>query len=1057
MPTSGNSCIPSACSGVVLAFALCAALASPPANAQSGPQAVRAGAPSRKVLSVAAYTRWRSIDGAQISGDGNWVAYTIRFTNMPVADARPVLHVLRLDTNQDVQVPNASGASFSSDSRWVVYQVDSSAAGRGGRGGGAGGPGTPVAGAAIPGNAAPGVVPAPTPNAPAPAGSGAPGPGGDSSAVGPGGANGRGATAPPPAPRRFELRELASGRTQAWAEMQSATFSPTASHLILRRRAPGAADALGRTAGLGAPGASPAPAAAPNAPRGADVVLHDLVTGRSQLLGSVGDIAFNKKGDLLAYTVDAAMRDGNGLFVIDVPSGRTDVLDNDARSYNRLAWSDDGNGLAVLKGREVDKMRERDNVLIAFADVRGARGDLEASAARLDPSRAAGFPAGWVISDRAPLTWSDDNKRVFLGAMPQKAAQDTSTRRRSADSVADVDVWRTNDERIQSMQMIRADADRNFTYREAFDVGSAKYVQLSDSTMRELEVSEDGRWAVGRDVRGYISDYKRPAADFYRVNTSTGARTLILKNQLTGQHVFGMSPAGRQFLYWKDGKFQSYDLDAGTTKTLGSGTSLSFVDAKFDHPGPRPSYGIAGYSTDGKAVVVQHDYDLWLFPLDGSTPAHNLTNGVGAKDDIRFRYVRTEPVDSAGAPVGPPGGRGGAARRAEREIDLSKPITLSAYGEYTKKAGFYQLADGKLKELAYDDAAYSNPTKAAKADRFLFTRQTFVEFPDLRVSGPAFRDSKRITDANPQQAEYVWGRRILFDFRNKDGMKLQGMLAIPDDYKAGERRPMLVNFYEKNSQNLNRYTPPSFLTGMGSSPIEAVSKGYITMIPDIFFHTGSSHSDMLDAVEAATRKVIEMGYADPRHIGVNGHSYGGEGAAFIGTRSRLFAAVGMGAGVTDLFSDFSQSWGWSYQVSGGSGANGNDYYLYGQGRWGVSPWDNPDLYHFESALTHVREATAPFLIMHGTADPTVSFSEGMNFYNALRYNGKNAILLAYPGEGHGLRGLANRRDLTTRFFQYFDHYLRGAPAPKWMGEGVPFLAKDLMREPALQQAGAALP
>ena len=35
----------------------------------------------------------------------------------------------------------------------------------------------------------------------------------------------------------------------------------------------------------------------------------------------------------------------------------------------------------------------------------------------------------------------------------------------------------------------------------------------------------------------------------------------------------------------------------------------------------------------------------------------------------------------------------------------------------------------------------------------------------------------------------------------------------------------------------------------------------------------------------------------------------------------------MGAGVTDLFSDFSQSWGWSYQVTGGSGQNGNDYYL----------------------------------------------------------------------------------------------------------------------------------
>ena len=96
---------------------------------------------------------------------------------------------------------------------------------------------------------------------------------------------------------------------------------------------------------------------------------------------------------------------------------------------------------------------------------------------------------------------------------------------------------------------------------------------------------------------------------------------------------------------------------------------------------------------------------------------------------------------------------------------------------------------------------------------------------------------------------------------------------------------MLVNFYEKNSQNLHRYNAPSYLTGMGSSPMQAVSEGYITMLPDVHFHTGSSHSDMLECVEAAMSKVIEMGYVDPKRIGINGHSYGGEGAAFIGTRS----------------------------------------------------------------------------------------------------------------------------------------------------------------------------
>jgi dipeptidyl aminopeptidase/acylaminoacyl peptidase len=259
---------------------------------------------------------------------------------------------------------------------------------------------------------------------------------------------------------------------------------------------------------------------------------------------------------------------------------------------------------------------------------------------------------------------------------------------------------------------------------------------------------------------------------------------------------------------------------------------------------------------------------------------------------------------------------------------------------------------------------------------------------------------------------------------------------------------MLVTFYEKNSQNLHRYPAPAYLSSMGSIPEQAVSDGYITMVPDVYFHTGASHSDMLEAVETATKKVIAMGYVDPKHIGINGHSYGGEGAAFIGTRSRLFAAVGMGAGVVDLYYDFNQNWGWSYQVTGGSGANGSDYYLYSQGREGASPWDKPEMYMFESALTHVREVTAPFLIMHGTADPTVAFTNGLAFYNALRYNGKKAVLLAYPGEGHHLDGMANRRDLTVRYFQFFDHFLKGAPAPEWWTKGVPFLEKQR------EQAGA---
>ncbi|MBK9241205.1 MAG: prolyl oligopeptidase family serine peptidase [Acidobacteria bacterium] len=640
----------------------------------------------------------------------------------------------------------------------------------------------------------------------------------------------------------------------------------------------------------------------------------------------MGDISFNRPGDLLAYTVDATVKDGNGLFVFDTRSGRITTLDNDAQSYNRLTWSDDGAALAVLKGADVEKMRERSNVLVAYRQCRPPS-VTPWGASDAGPRQGSGFPERLGCERSRPLAWSHDNKRVFFGIKEQVETADAATRR-STDDLANVDVWNSVDERIQSQQMIRAEVDRNFTFRTAFDVPAAKVIRLTDETMRELEVAQDGRWAVGRDTRGYIHDYKRPAADFYRVNTSTGERTLMFKNQLTGAHAFGISPDGRHFLYWKNNKFQGYELDAATTRTLGGSSAVSFVDMEFDHPGPKPSYGLAGYSERRQVSHRAASYDLWQFPLDGGAPK-NITNGVGSKGEVRFRYARTEPIDPLA--VGPRG-----------TIDLGKTLTLSAYGEYTKKAGFYELTpDGSLKEVVFEDAAFSTPAKAAKADTFLFTRQTFTEFPDLRVSGPNFKDAKKITDINPQQAEYQWGRRVLFDYKNRDGVRLQGILALPrrlqDGREAANDRDVLREELAEHAS----HSAPSYLTGMGSMPIQAVSQGYITMLPDIHFRTGSSHSDMLECVEAAVKKVIEMGYADPKRIGVHGHSYGGEGAAFIGTRSKMFAAVGMGAGVTDLTSDFSQSWGWTYQVNGGSGANGNDYYIYGQGRWGVSPGTIP--------------------------------------------------------------------------------------------------------------------
>ena len=951
----------------------------------------------KRALTIDDYPNWRSISGQQISDDGKWVAYGLRFNNRENDKTEPVLHILDLESGSEIEVEDATGAVFSKDSRWIAYDIDP-----GGGGGGRGGRGR----------------------------------GGEIDAGEHRQGGERGETEDEP--RRTELRNLATGDVRSWQDIQSFEFSASSSHLMLRRRPPEEEDGGGRGGGGGGAGGGRGNASNDDEPSGVDVVVHDLTTGRDQLLGSVGEISFSKEGDLLAYTVDAAVKESNGLFVLDLAEARMNALDNGAATYSRLTWNEDGTALAVLKGEQGEDTRERENVLIAFPDLRAALGGAGSTLAApvvLDPSTAAGAPEGWVVSERGAVTWSKDSTRVFFG-MKEQVEEPDEEPDEDDDEVANVDIWNTVDERVQSRQMRQANTDRNFAYRQAFDVADGTFVKLADETMRDLEVAPEGKWAIGRDARAYMSDYLPARADIYRIDTSTGERTRMIENQLIGAHLLGFSADGRYYLYWDSDQVKAYDLEAATGNILGGSTAPSFVNTEFDRAGPKPSYGIAGYAQDGSGVIMQHRYDLWLLPYDGSD-ARNLTNSYGADNEIRLRYINPVPDDEAGGG----GGRGGRGGRP-RKIDLSKPMTLSAYGQWTKQAGFYELDGNELTEIVYDDASFSTPRRAKDSETFLFTRQTFAEFPDLRVSGPDFADSREITDANPQQSEFTWGRRILFDFENNDGVRLQGILALPDDYVEGEKRPMIVTFYEKNSQNLHRYSSPSYMSGMGSSPIQAVSEGYITMLPDIHFRTGASHSDMLECVEAAVRKVIEMGYVDPERVAVTGHSYGGEGAAFIGVRSDMFAAVGMGAGVTDLYSDFNQNWGWTYNIDGGSGNNGHNYYLYGQGREAVTPWENPELYRSESAITHAPDAKQPFLIMHGTDDPTVAFQNGLGFYNALRLNGKTAILLAYPGEGHGLRRTPNRRDLTIRYFEFFNHYLKDAPAPEWMTKGVPFLDKD---------------
>jgi dipeptidyl aminopeptidase/acylaminoacyl peptidase len=797
-----------------------------------------------------------------------------------------------------------------------------------------------------------------------------------------------------PVPSKAQLMNLLTGEKIIWENVASFIFSKGSQFLAIKKT-------------------KSDPKAKFN---GTDLILHDLSRSSDLNLGNIDSFTFNKPGTQMAYTVSAADKAGNGLYLIDLGSGAIQTLDNGNADYTHLTWDTEGTALAVLKGTQSKEFTQKDNILVAFVGLN----DDHSTRIEYDPSQDTDFPEGMVISEktasqsrsrrgqstRGALFWSEDNTLIFCGIKEQEKVPEK--KKEDENPAADVDIWHWEDEVIQSVQMKRAARDRNFTYRSVYSWKDKKFLQLTDEKMRTISISQNAKWGIGRDDKAYISDWKEEQADYYRVNTYTNERTLMFKGQ---KRVLGLSPDSNHYLFWKDGHIWDYVIESGKIVNLTENAPVSFIREDYDHPGTKPPYGITGWTKDKRSVILTHKYDLWLQPFDGSTPT-NLTSGIGTKDDIRFRYVQTDPE--------------------EKCIDLSKPVILSAFGQWTKKSGFYTLKKGKLEKNVYEDKYYGRLTKAKKADRYLYTIETPRDFPNYYISDHTFLNPKHITDANPSMSEYKWGYNILIEYTNKGGKRLQGVLSVPDDYKEDQKLPMLVDFYEKNSQNLNRFSRMIYR----DTPMfyKYVSNGYLVLLPDIHFNTRTTHSDMLDCVEAAVKKVIEMGYADPKSVGLHGHSFSGQGSALIAGRSKMFAAIVAGAAATDLVADFNQLWK-------SSGTNQHRYDTYGQGRFGTNPFDDLELYINESAVFQARTMDTPLLLLHGTADGSVEWLQAVEFYNALRFNGKNVILVSYPGQGHHATKLENKIDFQVRMEQFYDHYLRGKPAPDWMVKGIPFLKK----------------
>jgi len=768
-----------------------------------------------------------------------------------------------------------------------------------------------------------------------------------------------------------------------------------------------------------APGPAAGATATPKKEFGTELVLRDLAAGSQRSFEDALDCSFARDGQILLYTVSSKVETENGLYAVTPGTAAAPAaLLAGKGKYSKLTW-DRAQAQAVIVS-DRDDVAAKQPKSKPYLWTRGT-----ASAVEIVRATTTGPAEGLVFTDKGPLSFSRDGKNLFLPAAPPPKPPRSAASAPPDEEKVTADLWRWNDDYVQPIQKVRAARERNRTYPGVLDLATRRYTQLADPALATVTLSDDGLRALGSDDRAYrkLTDFDGRYADYALVDPATGTRRTVLKQQRSEGAPPQWSPDGQWAAYFQDKHWHVLNTADGTTRNLTAALRVGLHNEDNDLPSPPAAYGSAGWTKDSRSLLVYDRYDVWQVFPDGRT-AINLTAGHGRATKVTLRVQRTEPVEEDDD---------------ERGIDPAKPLVLRGESEETRASGFFRtdFAAAATKtapqRLLWDDQSFRYVGRAQDADVLLVTASRFDTFPDVHTTDASFGKLARVTDGAAQQKPFLWGRSELVKFKGLGGKPLQAALYKPANFDPKKKYPMIVYIYERLSQTVNEFVAPRPTQNVNFSLY--TSNGYLVLTPDIIYKTGEPGQSALKCVLPAIDAVAKQGYVDENAIGIQGHSWGGYQIAYMVTQTNRFRAAEAGAPVGNMTSAYSG-------IRWGTGLPRQFQYEKTQSRLGRSLQEAPQLYLDNSPVFQIEKVHTPLLLLHNDNDDAVPWQQGIELFLALRRHDKPAWLWSYNGEFHGLRRRADQKDFGKRMHQFFDHFLKGAPAPEWMEKGIPYLERD---------------
>ena len=745
-----------------------------------------------------------------------------------------------------------------------------------------------------------------------------------------------------------------------------------------------------------------------NSEKGYPLIIRNLKTNKEDTIPFVTNYTFAKEGMVLSYSTTGLKDSINpGIYIknLKTNSSKQIHISHEKTKYFKLNLSNSGDKLAFVKDADSTKTYQRPYELYLWDS------SQKNSKLILDMDSS---PDGYKVSPYGDIKFSKNESKLYFGLGLPEIVQDTLL---LDEEIVNVEVWTYDEPRLYTVQEKQIENDMKKSFQTVYHIKDDKLIQIATKEFPIATLSDEGNsdYALISNPEPYQLSSQWTALfsmnDLAVMNIKNGNSKIAIKSNPStarfspeGEYAFGYNQV--------DSTWYTYNIKTSKYTELTKGKV--FYDELNDSPDYPRSYGLAGWTKNDRKILIYDRYDIWEFNPDDAT-SRRLTKGRETKTS--FRYVKLDSEN--------------------RYIEDSGKILMTTFNEITKNSGYfeYNYRNKTGKQLKDGPYRYSTPIKARLTDNVIFSRQSFEEYPNIRISDLSFKSEKVISDVNPQQKDYNWGTAELINWTSLDGLSLTGMLIKPENFDPDKKYPMIVNFYEKSSNGLHYHRTPS----PGRSSINYsfyTSRGYLIFNPDVYYKVGYPGESAFNSVIPGVTSLIEKGFVDESNIGVQGHSWGGYQIAYLVTKTDIFKAAESGAPVVNMISAYGG-------IRWDTGLSRQFQYEHTQSRIGGTPWEYPQRYIENSPIYNIDKINTPLLIMHNDADGHVPWYQGIEFFMSLRRLGKPSWLLNYNGARHWPLKMQNRKDFNIRMQQFFDHYLKGEAKPIWMNRGVPAIEKGI--------------